>query len=220
MLLGLGYSLLSRLHRHGDPPPAALVAAALDKPSRVLPCLLLHLHGTMEQAIKPDTPELSAPLDFPPQSPGQWTLKQIQDKLSRPLPASMLEHRIQGKQKIAYIPWHTANTILDKYAPGWTWEIRQLTTTSDRLFVVGRLTLPTADGDIWRESTGTELLKEEKAIMVPSGDRRVALVDEYDRPVTEPKEIAYGDPSSNAESMAFRRCAARFGLGLYLKKKD
>jgi len=27
---------------------------------------------------------------------------------------------------------------------------------------------------------------------------------------------SYGDPQSNAESMAFRRAAARFGLGLHL----
>jgi hypothetical protein len=30
------------------------------------------------------------------------------------------------------------------------------------------------------------------------------------------QEIAYGDPSSNAESMAFRRACANFGLGLDL----
>jgi len=33
------------------------------------------------------------------------------------------------------------------------------------------------------------------------------------------REIAYGDPSSNAESMAFRRACAKFGLGLYLYSK-
>jgi hypothetical protein len=30
------------------------------------------------------------------------------------------------------------------------------------------------------------------------------------------RELAYGDPSLNAESMAFRRAAAKHGLGLYL----
>jgi hypothetical protein len=33
-------------------------------------------------------------------------------------------------------------------------------------------------------------------------------------------ELAYGDPSSNAESMAFRRAAAKFNLGLYLYEKE
>jgi hypothetical protein len=41
-----------------------------------------------------------------------------------------------------------------------------------------------------------------------------------DRPITDPVELAYGDPSSNAESMAFRRAAARFGLGLYLYRRS
>jgi len=31
---------------------------------------------------------------------------------------------------------------------------------------------------------------------------------------------SYGDPQSNAESMAFRRAAARFGLGLHLYEGD
>jgi hypothetical protein len=32
----------------------------------------------------------------------------------------------------------------------------------------------------------------------------------------EPREIPYGDPSSNADSQAFRRACANFGLGLGL----
>ncbi len=152
----------------------------------------------------------------PPQKPGEWTLKQIQDFLSRPLPKSLLGVRKQGGATIPYLPWRTANRILDKYAPGWTWEIRNLHTTSDRLFLVGRLTIPTAEGNVYREATGTELLKEEKAIVID----KQPLADEFGRPVTEPRELAYGDPSSNAESMAFRRAAARFGLALHLYDKD
>jgi hypothetical protein len=93
--------------------------------------------------------------------------------------------------KLPYIPWHTANRVLDKYAPGWTWEIVKLHTCENQLFLVGRLTIPTAEGNIYREATGTESLTTS----------------------------SYGDASSNAESMAFRRCAARFGLGLYLYDK-
>lgn len=91
-----------------------------------------------------------------------------------------------------------------------------MTTTCDRLFLVGRLTIPTCDGIVYREASGTELLKEEKTIWVGEPNNRRPLKDDYDRPITEPRELAYGDPSSNAESMAFRRAAARFGLGLYL----
>ncbi len=66
----------------------------------------------------------------------------------------------------------------------------------------GRLILNTVDGIIWKEATGTELLKE------------------WSEKKQEMTELAYGDPSSSAESMAFRRAAAKFGLGLYLYDKD
>jgi hypothetical protein len=49
---------------------------------------------------------------------------------------------------------------------------------------------------------GTELLKREVT------DRETGEVTEA--------EIAYGDPSSNAESMALRRAASKFGLARYL----
>jgi hypothetical protein len=122
---------------------------------------------------------------------GHWPLEEIIAALSRPLPKNMLATRKQGGTTLEYIPWHVANRILDKYTPGWRWEVRNITTTAERLFLTGRLTVPTRGGDVWRESTGQELLA--------CG--------------------SYGDPSSNAESMAFRRCAAKFGLGLYLYEK-
>lgn len=64
-------------------------------------------------------------------------------------------------------------------------------TTHERIFLIGRLTIPTSEGKISREASGTELLNCS----------------------------SYGDPSSNAESMAFRRACAKFGLGLYLYNK-
>lgn len=148
----------------------------------------------------------------PPIYTGEWTIAQIIEALSRPLPESMIEKRTQGGAKIPYIPWHTVNKVLDKYAPGWNWEVRSIQTTADRLFLIGRLSIPTAHGVIWREATGTETLKEEKVIKVPNPDKpseKITLRDTYDRPVTEMKELAYGDTSSNAESQSFRRCAAR-----------
>jgi len=106
----------------------------------------------------------------------------------------------QGRSKIPFITWYAVNAILDKYSPGWCWEMRSVQFTADRVFVVGRLSLQTSEGIVYREATGSEELK------ATTRDGEI-------------KEIAYGDPSSNAESMAFRRCAARFGLGLYLYDK-
>jgi len=142
----------------------------------------------------------TAGIQQPPQQPGEWTIAQITAALSRPLPKSITASRKQGGKEITFIPWHQVNKILDKYAIGWSWSILTMTISNDRIFVTGRLTVPTADGEVSRDAIGTELLKE----TTRDGEIR---------------ERAYGDPSSNAESMAFRRAAARFGLGLYLYDK-
>lgn len=140
-----------------------------------------------------------------PAAPGEWTLEQIRAALSRPLPEALTETKQKGDSELTYIPWHQAVRILDKYAPGWAWEIRNIQTTADRLFLTGRLTISTANGTLWREATGTEQLK------TPYFNKTSKQ--------WEWREIAYGDPSSNAESMALRRAAAKFGLGLYLYDK-
>lgn len=127
----------------------------------------------------------------PPSASSEWSINEIQSALSRELPKSMLSSRRQNGIEIIYIPWYRVNSILNKYAPGWNWEITKMGQSDNRLFLVGRLTIPTTNGDVYREATGTEQLDCN----------------------------SYGDPSSNAESMAFRRAAAKFGLGLYLYEK-
>lgn len=123
--------------------------------------------------------------------------------LSRKLPDSYLKERLVGKKsegrKVKYIPWTRILKILDKYSPGWQWEVSRIHNSDDRLYVVGRLTLFTKDGPVSRDGVGTEMLKR------------------TDKNTGEIEEIAYGNPSSNAEANALRRAAAKFGLGLYLK---
>jgi len=126
-----------------------------------------------------------------PTAPRQLSLSQIEEILSRPLPKSMLRTKTIKGNKITYLSWFDANRILSKYCPGWTWEITKFEISSDRVFLVGRLTIPTSEGNVYREASGTESLNCS----------------------------SYGDPSSNAESMAFRRACAKFGLGLYLYDK-
>lgn len=138
-----------------------------------------------------------------PVHPKEWKLLRIQTALKKEIPPSLLK-KLPGKGNAVYIPWYTVNRILDKYAPGWTWEIKDTQLSHDRIFLIGRLTIPTKDGNIYREASGTEELKKQ------TYDSKMGRYTQ--------SEIAYGDPSSNAESMAFRRCAARFGLGLYLYK--
>ena len=119
-------------------------------------------------------------------------LTEILADLAKPVPQRFLATRRQGKQDLTYIPWHHVNRLLDYFAPGWEGEVTKIVTTSDRVFVTYKLTIHAAEGAFSREATGTELLNCS----------------------------SYGDPTSNSESMAFRRAAARFGLGLGLYQKD
>ena len=112
--------------------------------------------------------------------------------LAKPVPQRFLATRRQGKTELTYVPWHCVNRLLDYFAPGWEGEVTKIVATSDRVFVTYRLIIHAAEGRFSREATGTELLNCS----------------------------SYGDPTSNAESMAFRRAAARFGLGLSLYQKD
>lgn len=141
-----------------------------------------------------------------PTKVGEWTISQITEALSKPIPKEWVKKLDKRKGGGDYAPWYRVVQMLDKYAPGWNWEIKNLSFTEDRIYLVGRLTIVASDGIFYREATGTELLKRE--------------VWDKQKKEIEVKELAYGDPSSNAESMAKRRCAAHFGLGLYLYYQD
>lgn len=155
-----------------------------------------------------------------PEGVGNWSLAEISKSLSRrPLPKSMLGTKKKGGKTLEFIPWHRVVTALDKYAPGWDWEIRQIHTSDDRIFITGRLTIAAADGTFYREAMGSECLKEEVPVKISDGEKTKTIADELGRIVTESRELAYGDPASKAESMALRRAAAKFGLGLYLYEK-
>ena len=115
----------------------------------------------------------------------------IIEDLSKPIADRHLKARTQGGKQISYIEWHTAVRYLDHYAPCWSFEVRNVTAIGERCVVTARISIPCLEGVVWREATGTE--------------------DEELR--------GYGDPSSNAEAMALKRAASKFGLGLYLYSK-
>ncbi len=127
--------------------------------------------------------------------------------LSAPIDPKYLESRVQGKTNVTYVPWHHAVRLLECHTRGcWNYSITQLYTTEERIFLIARIEIVAEDGIFFREGTGTEVLKEKKF--------------NRDTQSYELSEIAYGDPSSNAESMALRRAAAKFGLGLHLYDKN
>lgn len=124
--------------------------------------------------------------------------------LAQPLPVAT---RRQGGKTINYIPWYRVNKRLDEVTGGhWEGRITHLQLTTDRIILTYAVTIHASDGSYTREATGTELLKE-------------SLWDK-DKQTWVTSEITYGDCSSNAESMAFRRACARFGLGLALYDKS
>jgi len=115
--------------------------------------------------------------------------------LSQPIKERHLKQKTKGGRAISFIPWYHAVKYLDLHAAGWSYEVRSTVwNTEGRLVLTVRLSIPCLEGIVYREATGTEEEPEE-------GERM------------------YGDPSSNAESMALRRAAAKFGLGLYLYHK-
>jgi hypothetical protein len=64
------------------------------------------------------------------------------------------------------------------------------------------------------------LLQDQDGASSPCGSAFPASRGIISREATEDEELrGYGDPPSNAEAMALKRAAAKFGLGLYLYSK-
>lgn len=116
------------------------------------------------------------------------SIRDIVADLTKPVAKRHLRKRKQGGKEIAYIAWHDAIKYLDHFAPGWNYEVREIKSIGGKLILTVRLSVLCAEGMVYREATGQE---------------------------DEDKDT-YGDSSSNAESMALRRAASKFGLGLYL----
>jgi hypothetical protein len=115
-------------------------------------------------------------------------INEIINDLHKPIHPKHLKTRRQGGKELVYIAWYDAAKYLDLYAPGWNYEIRAVQQVAGKVVLTVRLSIPTAEGIVYREATGFE----------------------------EEDNDSYGDPFSNSESMALRRAAAKFGLGQHL----
>jgi hypothetical protein len=127
-------------------------------------------------------------LDSKNESTELRSIRDIVKDLTKPVAKRHLRTRKQGGKELTYIAWHDAVKYLDHYAPGWCYEVRSMSSIAGKLVMVIRLSILCAEGIVFREATGQE-------------------DEDLD---------SYGNSSSNAESMALRRAAAKFGLGLYL----
>lgn len=122
-------------------------------------------------------------------------ISEILEDFAKPIPGRLLKRKptySKGRKtgEVDYVPWWTMIRLLEFYAPGFDWQVRSHF-MGDRTVVEGKLTIRAAEGDFIREATGQE----------------------------ESEVDGYGDPTSNAEAMALRRCCAKFGLGLHLWEK-
>jgi hypothetical protein len=80
---------------------------------------------------------------------------------------------------------------LDLFAPGWSYHVKSVALVGNLVTVVASISIPCAEGVVTREATGCE----------------------------EVDAKGYGDAVSNAEAMALKRAAGKYGLGLYLYQK-
>lgn len=105
--------------------------------------------------------------------------------LSRPLPKECIGTLPKGGSTISFLPWHTVAAVLDTYAPGWDGEVARVDTIGERVSVTYRIRIPCAEGWAVREDSGMEDAQEDE----------------------------YGDAMTNATATAFKRAAAKFGVG-------
>jgi Rad52/22 family double-strand break repair protein len=122
---------------------------------------------------------------------GPRSITAIIADLSKPLAQRHLKTRRQGGADLTYIEWHTAVRYLDHYAAGWSYNVRSVQLVSSLVTVIASISIPSLEGIIIREATGCEDVNAK----------------------------GYGDAVSNAEAMALKRAASKFGLGLYLYSK-
>jgi hypothetical protein len=102
-----------------------------------------------------------------------------------------LKQRQQGGRTLDYLPWYQAVRYLDKYAPGWRYEVRSVNQVGENLVMTVRITVPCSEGEVYREASALEPIKG----------------------------AGFGDCATNCESAALRRAAAKFGLCLNLYDK-
>jgi hypothetical protein len=122
---------------------------------------------------------------------GPRSIRSIIADLSKPLAQRHLKTRKQGGHELTYIEWHTAVKYLDLFAPGWSYAVRSVQLVGNLVTVVASISIPCSEGVVTREATGCE----------------------------EADAKGYGDAVSNAEAMALKRAASKYGLCLYLYQK-
>ncbi len=140
------------------------------------------------QQLSPTPPQLTV-VEKPQLKPYGRPLAEILADLSKTLPKRFLSHRKQGGKSLTFVSWHHANKLMDYFTGGgWEGSVSNIHSTTTEVYVVYKVTIHSAEGSFSREATGSEELNNN----------------------------AFGEAIAKAESQAFRRACARWGLALYL----
>jgi len=121
-------------------------------------------------------------------------LSEILTRLHEPIPSSLISQKRLKGSVIDYVAWFDLADLLDERCgfDGWEWKVSDVMQVGNRLTLTGTLTVYGDDKSLSRDATGCE----------------------------DVDCSSFGDPSSNSEAMALRRCCAKFGLGRDLWRKD
>lgn len=120
------------------------------------------------------------------------TMRETLRRIAQPVPRGLVSEKRLSGNAISFVSWYDACDIMDERAPGWSYTIREVGDIAGKVYMIVRVSVPCADGELTREATGNE----------------------------DDEVRGYGDPWSNAESMALRRAFAKFGLGRELYQGD
>jgi hypothetical protein len=135
---------------------------------------------------------MSETKEVPSVAEGLRSIKDIVEDLRKPIAQKHLKSRKQAGVTLTYIPWYHATRYLDYYTNcNWNYEVVSIHNDEKYCIVKTRITITCLEGEVSREATGVEELASK----------------------------GYGDYLSNACSMALRRTAAMFGLGIALYDK-
>lgn len=154
-----------------------------------------HIHPTPINQAEPvsTVPEQSNNIQAKASRPFRRPLGEIIADINMPIPARFIKTKPQHDKQsgrtinLKFVSWYDVIRILEARAPGFEYDCEPHF-ADGKTVVKATITIHGSDGSLSRSALGIE----------------------------DSQTGSWGDPTSNASSMALRRAAASFGLGLHL----